>query len=519
MADAYSNFYDRVVMHERHNPSIAATYQKLTNKDVFSDVTILAGGDKLVGHAGIISSRCEELLPLPPADEKKRKKKHDVKLKKEAPTGVILGKILEYIYTGRVDFSKVADLKEVLHLYIGASYFKLYRLNYLCEKWLLEKFTVQTVVELLKESTDLKENRMKGLCMQFALQHYNEFISNKDGIRILGIDLFQEVVAGFQSSVPPPEPYTPDNTPPDTLIDDLKRMHDTMAYHDIVFTVEGEQVRAHKAILAAHSDDIVNIFERADVPLLKASSFKAMLRFLYYGDDNLDPSAACELVNFARSYRLPLLLKICEDKIRFNITIETALNVLLVAYIPDPTKTELYNELKAKAYPFILENLTEIELAPVRMMPPDISIDLLLRIQEAWRTGSYGFGSDGSSSADYGSSSSSSSSSSSAPPKTAARTPAPPPRGTGGAETLPPPTLGGSGGSGVAFPPAPPPRGSGVTLPPALTTSATSLREPEGKNKKEEEKRKKEEKKRQEKEKKEKTKTKKGAKPGADPFS
>lgn len=80
-----------------------------------------------------------------------------------------------------------------------------------------------------------------------------------------------------------------------------------------------------------------------------------------------------------------------------------------------------------------------------------------------------------------------------------------------------------------------------MTLPPALTTSATSLREPEaspkltkstskkdlnseidpkkGKNKKEEEKRKKEEKKRQEKEKKEKTKTKKGAKPGADPFS
>mmetsp|Transcript_8105 Transcript_8105/g.34094 ORF Transcript_8105/g.34094 Transcript_8105/m.34094 type:complete len:566 (+) Transcript_8105:285-1982(+) len=494
-ADSKGKYYAMVVL----------TNKKLLLDDTYADLTIKVGGDTVYAHAPVVASRCEEILPLPTDEKSRRKKKHEVKVKNVA-SAQIMQRVLEFLYTGMVDFPKLTD-KDILLLNAASRQFKLARLSYLCERWLREHMTIESVFHLLKAATDLNETRVKGFCMQFALQHYNDFISNKDGIYILGIELFQEVVAAFQTNPPPPEEITPDKAPQDTLLEDFKKMYNQMPFSDVALTIDGETIRCHKAILGAHSDAFATyLFKEggAQQEKITATTFKSMLKFLYYGDDNIDPLPACELVEFSRRYKLHSLLRICEDKIRNSINKSTVLEILNVAHMPaDTGKADLVDELKSKAYPFLLENFTQVDLSPIRFYNPLISIEILVRLQEAWKTGKYGLGSDGNSGPP------------SAAPAPAARKhkkealpppvvggapapaaaapaaapvplslgsqrsrPAPPPRGN---SNLPPPVLSGSGGGAPA--PAPPPREKSATAFPPPSVGVPSPREEEADSK------------------------------------
>ena len=45
-------------------------------------------------------------------------------------------------------------------------------------------------------------------------------------------------------------------------------------------------------------------------------------------------------------------------------------------------KQDLVEELKSKTFPFIMQNLTQIDMTPLRSMHPRIAMDILLNIQE-----------------------------------------------------------------------------------------------------------------------------------------
>ena len=72
---------------------------------------------------------------------------------------------------------------------------------------------------------------MKAFCLQYALNSYNEFISNKDGVRLLGIDLFQEVVSA--SAAEGTAHFLEDKpAPPNTIVEDFKAIYNEMVNHD-----------------------------------------------------------------------------------------------------------------------------------------------------------------------------------------------------------------------------------------------------------------------------------------------
>jgi len=368
---------------------VVLTNKKLLTDDSCTDLVIKVGNETVSAHAAIISCRCPEIVGFPQDDKKKNaKKKLEVKVN-GVQNAQILSKVLEYLYTGQVDFVKVAD-REILLLGSAARNLKLNRLVYLCEKWLREHMTIESVFHLLKAATELNEARAKGFCLAFALQHYNEFISNKDGIYILGIELFQEVVAAFQTNPEPPKEIRPEECP-DTLLEDFKRMYELMPYSDAIFTVGSENIKIHKAILIAHSDSFAGLLRDDSGLRLSPGAFKSMLKFLYYGDDNIEPLPACELIAFSRSNKLPALNRICEDKIRDSISIGTVLNILSVSYLASPDgKLDLVNELRAKCFPFILSNLNEIDFSRLRTFNPMMIVDLLLELQTAAKKGEYG---------------------------------------------------------------------------------------------------------------------------------
>jgi len=366
-------------------PMIVLANKKLLLEELrgFSDLTIVVGGEKVFANAALVACRCEEILALPKEDDKKKKtpKKHEAKLK-QVPSASIMTRILEYLYTGTLDFPKVPHV-ELLQVNIASRALNLMHLNYIIEKWVKEHLALDNAFHLLRASHDMKEATIRSFCIQYALSHYAEFISNKEGIALLGIDLFQEVVALFQS--PPPAVDLPARPPADTFLEDLKKLYIQMPYTDATITIDNEIIRCHKGILAAHSDVFAGMFKESEKPEIKGVSveaFKSLLRYIYYGESDIEPLPACELVPFSRQYKLHALQRVCEDKIRVSIQTDTVVPILKVAYMPETeAKPELANELKNKAIPFAIDNITEISLEPLRMYPK-IVIDILTRIQK-----------------------------------------------------------------------------------------------------------------------------------------
>jgi len=354
-----------------------------------ADLQLTIGKDTVHAHRCVVASRCPALLPLPdPNDKKKKIKEKEKKVLKEGVASQhILLKMLEFIYTGKVNFPKL-EPTNILDLAKAGRHFKLDRLTWLCEAYLHDNLAMDNIFQVLKAATIAEENRVKAFCMKFSLDHYNEFVTNKDGLRILDIDLFQEVVAAFQSEKKEFTDVKLGQAPPSTILEDFKRMYDTMPFADCRFSIDNKPVDCHKAILAAGSEKFAMLFKDApptgiELRNISTSAFHTMLKWLYYGDDHVDPLPACELVAFSRQYELGDLLRACENKIRTSIAVDTVLDILEVAYMPDIAhKQDLVEELKSKTFPFIMQHLTEIDMSPLRTMHPRIAMDILLNIQE-----------------------------------------------------------------------------------------------------------------------------------------
>jgi len=368
--------------------TVSATYKKLLMDNSFSDLTVVVGRDKVYSHRCIISIRCEEILPLPVQDAKKKKVKDkgSVTLKDGVPNQAILVKVLEYLYTGKVNFPKM-DPPAILQLRKAGAHFKLDRLSWLCESYFVETMSMEKIFPILKAAADMKEEVIKDFCLKYALNHYNEFVTNKDGLHILGIDLFQEVVAS-QAQQARFDAVSLRAEPPCTLLSDLERLYSLMPYADVKVMVDGESVMCHRAILAAASEKLGNLVKDApssgvEIKNLSAPAFRAVLKFLYYGDTNIPTLPACELVPWAHSNDLGELMKVCEGIIRGDVQTDTVLGILEVAYMPQVAhKSDLVEELKQKAFPFILQHLKAIDLGPLKGMNPVIAQDILFKIQD-----------------------------------------------------------------------------------------------------------------------------------------
>jgi len=536
----------------KYRQQVVVTFKKLLQDTTHADFTIKVGSDTINAHAAVVCCRCSELIGFPSVDEKSKKKakRNEIKLKDGAVTPPAMHKVLEFLYTGEVDFQKLAD-KEILLLVKAARHFKLDRLSYLCEEWLNGHMTIESVFHLLKAATDLDEERIKGFCLQFALKNYNDFIANKDGIYILGIELFQEVVAAFQTNPSPPASIYPEGGPPDTLLSDFKTLYEKMPYSDFSLACGSETIKCHKGILLAYSDVLgASLVKEADQPVrISPAAMKNVLMFCYYGYGVVEAKPACELVGFCRKNKLPTLLRICEDKIRNSIDYDTVLDILSVSYLPADGKQDLVDELQSKCFPFILENLDKVNLTMAKAFNPLMTVDLLLQLQNSCKQNKYGLGcimnvgGSGAGGNDAGASAAAPPPASRppravSPPAAAASNPTPPRR-----NQPPPPT-------GVKVPPPndnrppPPPRSSskdGANLPPPVIGGAPSpARETSGSNlntsaekvkskgdgktkvskkdKKEEERRKKEEQKRIAKERKERQKLEKKSKKNSEIF-
>ena len=137
-----------------------------------------------------------------------------------------------------------------------------------------------------------------------------------------------QVVAAFQNENKAFTEVRLGAAPPSTILDDFKAMYTNMPFQvpicssllcrgdecflvssfvvlitlhqDCKFNIDGQGIECHKAILAAGSEKFVPMFK--DIPPsgielrnISNAAFHTMLRWLYYGDDSVEPLPACEL--------------------------------------------------------------------------------------------------------------------------------------------------------------------------------------------------------------------------------
>jgi hypothetical protein len=111
-----------------------------------------------------------------------------------ATSFAIMWLMLKFVHTSRINLLKLS-IPQLVELTNSAAHAKLDRLRNLCEKHVQSILSMETVFSLLKYAHQTNSLTIKAMCLEWALFHYPEFVANKQGLAVLGLELFQETVA------------------------------------------------------------------------------------------------------------------------------------------------------------------------------------------------------------------------------------------------------------------------------------------------------------------------------------
>jgi len=139
--------------------------------------------------------------------------------------------------------------------------------------------------------------------------------------------------------------FEPVTIPPSSLVEDMSKLVNNSMFSDVVFLVEGKQVHATKAHLAARSEHFRALFyggmresaasregREIELPGMQYNVFLALLEYIYtdkVGD--LQSDLAVHVLIAAEKYCLDRLKALCEDIIRKSICIDNVVPVMLAA--------------------------------------------------------------------------------------------------------------------------------------------------------------------------------------------
>ncbi|UYV64800.1 SPOP, partial [Cordylochernes scorpioides] len=135
------------------------------------------------------------------------------------------------------------------------------------------------------------------------------------------------------------------------LYQDLEHLLENKLFSDVTLCVDGQEIKAHKNILAARSTVFAAMFDhgieenlqnRVDIEDLEPQVVRGMLRYIYTGTaPNLHKLAQGMLIA-ADKYDLGQLKAECEETLRIGLTVENAAELLMLA---DNHRAEQLKEL------------------------------------------------------------------------------------------------------------------------------------------------------------------------------
>lgn len=365
----------------------------------YMNITISIEGEKEKVHAprNVLEKRCGSLLVPGPLIKKQKEKKGDsgimtIEYRSSAFSLTVLHQILEYCYTGGIPFDNM-ELPDVMVLLKSALNLDCPRLVYLCEHYIREKLTVDSVFLVLKKCKELELEDLKTLATSFAHQNWPQFCAHKAGMEIIGIELFQELTIAMQFFK---EETKLDASPgalkvvPNTIVSDWKALLEEARFADADFLFPNpdiaENIKFHRCVVAAHSKPLLQLISTSKskqyvIEGISYTATKDLLEYIYFGNTQLNPVGACKLIEHViNQYALPHILDHCITSISNGISDPSSLDILRVTYLPN-FQTPTMQELRKKVLLHICENFTNIAIPTVRdVKPHEIAYEMLADI-------------------------------------------------------------------------------------------------------------------------------------------
>jgi len=151
---------------------------------------------------------------------------------------------------------------------------------------------------------------------------------------------------------------------PDSFFQHSKNLYDGRLFADITFEVEGEEIPAHKAILAYRSIYFMKMFTsgmseshstKISIPNIKPHIFKALLQYIYCNEIKMNEQLALDLIPVVDEYLMDGLKGLCEKYLCRRLRKNNVVDILIVA---DRHEIE---ELKTACFIFIHRNLGNLD--------------------------------------------------------------------------------------------------------------------------------------------------------------
>lgn len=154
---------------------------------------------------------------------------------------------------------------------------------------------------------------------------------------------------------------------PPKYLSDMADILESGRFSDITLICQGKEFKAHKIILASRSPVFSAMFEHGmkesresivEIPDIEPEIMKELLKFIYYEKvDNLEKHA-CSILVAATKYQIEKLMNICQKLMYENLSIENAVEMLILA--------DVYNaeKLKSKAISFVVANIKDVRSTP-----------------------------------------------------------------------------------------------------------------------------------------------------------
>lgn len=150
----------------------------------------------------------------------------------------------------------------------------------------------------------------------------------------------------------------------DQMIENYRKLLDSKKQCDITFYVGDKKIPAHSQVLSARSVVFASMFEsdmleknsgRVEITDIDQNTFKMLLQFVYYG------RVVCnefydwlKLIVASDKYSVTSLVKICDDHIVNNLSIENVIDVYITADLISASV------LKEKCIEFIFANKRQV---------------------------------------------------------------------------------------------------------------------------------------------------------------
>jgi hypothetical protein len=387
--------------------AILPQHKRLVNNSKFSDLTFVINKKTQVSaHSAVIQTRAPKLL----GNQEKKKKSHLTVDLKDTIHEHILVEVLNYLYTDSVDLEPL-KLTDVLLLCKAAKDFELPRLTWFVETHLKEVLNIETFFKLFKESSALKLERIVLLCLNFSRQNFNEISNHKSVKTDLGIELYQEVVSTHATGV---EPFNIEpNPPPSTILQDFKTILDKIDELEGEFTLfqVGKEIKtfvpAHRAFLAVGSPELTALCSQSIVPKTKSApehlvvgkdakpssedisgeAFMTLLKYLYYGETNVNANYTAELIAFCGDFKLFDYQAICFKNASTGISNDNVITILASCYLPQVADScrDSALDVREKALFFIADHIESIDIAKLSALDARIASDIVFSIQRKIR--------------------------------------------------------------------------------------------------------------------------------------